>query len=58
MAPAMLYSLLNMKLRNDYRDLDDLTLAMNIDRQALEAYLRERGIEYHAQLRQFRMTPG
>lgn len=45
MDPAMLYSLLNMKLRNDYRDLDDLARSLNLDGQALTRFLAGKGYE-------------
>ena len=52
--PDLLYSLLNSKLRNEYRDLDDLLAAWAIDRAELEAHMAEKGFRYHADIRQFR----
>ena len=40
MEPAMLYSLLNMKLRNDDGSLNDLARSLDIDEQALVALHR------------------
>lgn len=50
----LLYSIINMKLRNDYADLDDLARGLDIDRAGLEARLREAGYVYSAEARQFR----
>ena len=36
MDPQMLYSMVNMKLRDYYEDLDDLARSEGIDRTALE----------------------
>lgn len=52
--PNLLYSLLNSKLRNEYRDLDDLVAAWEIDRGELEAHMAEKGFHYHADVKQFR----
>ena len=54
MDPEMLYSLLNSKLRNEYRDLDDLVATWEIDRAELEAHMAEKGFSYQADIRQFR----
>lgn len=37
--PHLLYSLVNMKLRNDYADVDDLVRSLAVERQALEQRL-------------------
>lgn len=50
----LLYSLINMKLRNDYEDLDDLARGLDIDRAELEARLGTAGYGYSAELNQFR----
>jgi len=55
MDPALLYSLINTKLRNDYADLDDLVRSLDIDREALEKYLAAAGFVYHAGQNQFRL---
>jgi hypothetical protein len=52
--PEMLYSLLNSRLRNEYKDLDDLVAAWQIDRSELEAHMAEKGFSYHADIKQFR----
>lgn len=52
--PNLLYSLLNSKLRNEYRDLDDLVAAWEIDRAVLEAHMAEKGFSYHPDVCQFR----
>ena len=54
MDPALLYSLINTKLRNDYADLDDLVRSLDIDRDALEKYLATAGFVYYAEQNQFR----
>lgn len=51
----LLYSIVNMKLRNDYEDLDDLARGLDIDRAELEARLREAGYVYSAETKQFRI---
>ena len=54
MEPNMLYSLVNMKLRNEFADLNDLAKSLNLDAAALERRLGEAGYVYDSQLRQFR----
>lgn len=54
MDPHLLYSILNMKLRNDYADLDDLVRALHLDRDGLEARMVEAGYVYVDEVRQFR----
>ncbi|MDZ7750647.1 MAG: DUF4250 domain-containing protein [Gammaproteobacteria bacterium] len=54
MDPAMLYSLVNTRLRNDYRDLDDLVRALRLDRGELEGHLAAHGFHFDAALKQFR----
>lgn len=54
MDPQMLYSIVNMKLRDHYRDLDELARAEGIDRLVLEQRLAEAGYTYRAELNQFR----
>jgi len=56
MDPQMLYSMVNMKLRDYYEDLDDLARSEGIDRTALEKRLSEAGYCYHAGLKQFRQA--
>lgn len=43
--PVMLLSFVNMKLRDFYKDVDELCSQLNIDRKELEEKLA--GIEYH-----------
>lgn len=49
----LLYSIVNMKLRNDFNDLDDLCLSMDIDRGVLESRLQSAGFCYSASLIRF-----
>lgn len=53
----LLYSIVNMKLRNDYADLDDLARSLDIDRAKLEARLGAAGYVYSPEVNQFR-KPG
>ena len=50
----MLYSMLNMKLRDQYSSLDELCAAEDIDRAELEKRLSEAGFDYDASVNQFR----
>lgn len=52
--PAMLYSLVNMKLRDGYSDLDDLCASLGIERDELERRLGEAGFEYDPEQNRFR----
>lgn len=45
--PMMLYSLVNMKLRDEYATLDALCDGMDVDRTELERHLAEAGFEYN-----------
>ncbi len=45
--PIMLYSYINMKLRNEFSSIDDLCLTMNIDKEELINSLRSVGFEYN-----------
>lgn len=49
----MLFSMINMKLRDEYSSLDDLCEAMNIDRIWLEDKLKTAGFEYNEQQNKF-----
>lgn len=53
--PHLLYSLINMKLRNDYADLDDLVRSLGVEREELEQRLDRAGYRYDAGLNQFRL---
>ncbi len=44
--PMILFSTVNMLLRDGYRSLDDLCDDMNVDRNALETKLAAVGFEY------------
>ena len=52
--PFMLYSMVNMKLRDQYPSLDELCAAEDIDRAELEKRLSEAGYDYDASVNQFR----
>ena len=52
--PFMLYSMVNMKLRDQYPSLDELCAAEDIDRADLEKRLAGAGFEYDASVNQFR----
>lgn len=49
----MLYSFINMKLRDDYSSLDELCDDMNIDRAELEDILKSAGFEYNPDAKKF-----
>lgn len=51
--PMMLMSVINMKLRDFYNDLDALCDDMEIDRHALENRLKEAGFEYSKENNRF-----
>ena len=44
--PMMLFSVINMKLRDQYPSLDALCDDLNIDRKTLEEKLKAAGFEY------------
>lgn len=44
---AMLYSMVNMKLRDFYRDLEDFCLSENVDLSDFEDRLNELGLSYN-----------
>ena len=52
--PYMLLSFVNMKLRDEYRDLDELCAAAGIARDELVKRLAEAGFEYMPEINQFR----
>lgn len=54
MDPQMLYSIVNMKLRDYYDSLEELANAEDIKREVLEQRLAEAGFTYHAEVNQFR----
>lgn len=51
--PMMLYSALNMKLRDYYNSLDELCNDLGIDRKEVEDKLRQVGFEYDAKMNKF-----
>lgn len=51
--PMMLYSFINMKLRDQYASLDELCEEMNIDKTFLIDVLGAVGFEYNASLNKF-----
>lgn len=52
--PFMLYSAVNMKLRDSYSSLDDLCAGEGIDRNTLLTTLSASGFEYLPDINQFR----
>ena len=51
--PAMLMSWTNMKLRDYYKNLDELCEDLEIDRKELEDKLNQAGFEYNSELNKF-----
>lgn len=51
--PFMLFSFVNMKLRDEYATLDELCKSLDIDRAALEEKLKAAGFEYSAENNKF-----
>ena len=51
--PMMLFSVINMKLRDYYRSLDELCEDMNVDREELEKNLAAFGFEYSEEHNKF-----
>ena len=51
--PMMLMSVINMKLRDFYSDLDALCEDLDIDRNDLEKTLSAAGLEYNKELNKF-----
>lgn len=49
----MLFSMVNMKLRDSYRSLDELCADMDVDRQMLEQRLAQAGFEYNPATNRF-----
>lgn len=49
----MLFSMVNMKLRDSYRSLDELCADMNVDRRMLEQRLAQAGFEYNPATNRF-----
>lgn len=51
--PFMLMSFINLKLRDFYKNLDDLCDDLNIDRSQLEQKLKNAGFEYSEENNKF-----
>ncbi|MDO4930246.1 MAG: DUF4250 domain-containing protein [Bacteroidales bacterium] len=51
--PMMLFSVVNMKLRDEYPSLEALCQGMDVDRQKLESQLAAAGFEYSPQYNKF-----
>jgi uncharacterized protein Smg (DUF494 family) len=51
--PMMLFSSINMYLRDRYESLDELCADLNINRQELEEKLRQVGFEYSKENNKF-----
>lgn len=49
----ILYSLINMRLRNEYSDLNALCASLDIDKQVLIKKLASSGYHYHLENNQF-----
>lgn len=49
----MLFSFVNMKLRDDYASLDELCEDMDVDKQQLTEKLAAAGFEYNASANKF-----
>lgn len=54
MDPIMLMSIVNMKIRDEFQNLDELVKYYDIDRQKLIYKLASAGFEYLPEAKQFR----
>ncbi len=52
--PFMLFSVINMKLRDGYSSLDSLCEDMDLNRSELEETLKNAGFEYNESQNQFK----
>ena len=52
--PAMLMSFINMKLRDEYRTLEDFCSAYGLNETTLKAQLESTGFDWMPGIRQFR----
>lgn len=52
--PFMLYSFINMKLRDQYKSIDELCNAENLDLSEVSEILSKAGFEYIREINQFR----
>lgn len=51
--PMMLFSLINMKLRDFYPSLDTLCEDLNVSKEEIVNQLKEAGFEYNAEMNKF-----
>lgn len=51
--PMMLYSFVNMKLRDAYPSLEELCADLGVNQQDLETKLKNAGFEYNRALNKF-----
>ena len=51
--PMMLFSIINMKLRDFYPSLDALCDDLNVDKNEIVSRLKEAGFEYNEQQNKF-----
>ncbi len=51
--PFMLFSFVNMKLRDEYASLDEMCAAMDLDKQTIVDTLAAAGWEYSAENNKF-----
>lgn len=54
MDPIILLSMINMKLRDFYKDLDALCEDLSVDKSDLSSRLEAVGFEYNNELNQFK----
>ena len=55
--PMMLFSMVNMKLRDCYHSLDELCDDMNVDKELLVKKLKAAGFEYSKENNNFCISP-
>lgn len=51
--PMMLFSVINMKLRDEYSSLNELCSDMNVRREEIEQTLKQAGFEYNEEANKF-----
>ncbi|MGF1871351.1 DUF4250 domain-containing protein [Photobacterium indicum] len=54
MDPVMLMSIVNMKIRDEFEDLDSLINYFEIDKEILINHLKQAGFDYLPEVKQFR----
>jgi hypothetical protein len=52
--PNMLYSFVNLKLRDEYDTLDDFCASLDVDREEIVSKLEAAGYSYNETTNQFR----